>query len=82
MKITKKGNGHQGFFNPVRIFLRLLSGLWEKRDMVNDALPSWQTLWRGWMRLQDMWGLILPPSHYKDVGNDKKAGASVSICCW
>jgi hypothetical protein len=36
MKITKNGNGHQGFFNPVRIFLRLLSGLWEKRDMVND----------------------------------------------
>ncbi len=36
MKITKNGNGHQGFFNPVRIFLRLLSGLWKKRDMVND----------------------------------------------
>jgi hypothetical protein len=34
--LSKNGNGHQRFFNPVRIFLRLLSGLWEKRDMVND----------------------------------------------
>ncbi|MEC4882144.1 MAG: hypothetical protein SAL70_12505 [Scytonema sp. PMC 1070.18] len=33
---NNKGNGHQTFFNPVRVFLQLLSGLWEKRDMVND----------------------------------------------
>jgi hypothetical protein len=34
--LKKNGNGHRKFFNPARVFLRLLSGLWEKRDMVND----------------------------------------------
>ena len=34
--MNKNGNGHKRFFNPVRVFLRLLSGLWEKQDMVDD----------------------------------------------
>ncbi|MGB3639994.1 MAG: hypothetical protein WBA39_20825 [Rivularia sp. (in: cyanobacteria)] len=34
--MSKNGNGHRKVFNPVRIFLRLLLGQWEKRDMVND----------------------------------------------
>ncbi len=34
--MNKKGNAHRRFFNPVRVFLRLLSGLWEKQHMVND----------------------------------------------
>ncbi len=34
--MNKNGNVHRRFFNPVRVFLHLLSGLWEKRDMVND----------------------------------------------
>lgn len=36
--MSKESNGHRKFFNPVRIFLRLLFGQWEKRDMVNDEL--------------------------------------------
>jgi len=34
--LNKNGNGHREFFNPVRIFLRLLLGQWERRDMLND----------------------------------------------
>ena len=34
--MSKNGNGHKKVFNPVRIFLRLLLGQWEKRDLVND----------------------------------------------
>ncbi|MUG95312.1 hypothetical protein F7734_24280 [Scytonema sp. UIC 10036] len=34
--MSKNGNGHRRFFNPVRVFLRLLLEQWEKRDLVKD----------------------------------------------
>lgn len=30
--LSKNGNGHQGFWNPVKIFIRLILGRWEKDD--------------------------------------------------
>ena len=34
--MSKNSNGHRKVFNPVRVFIRLLLGQWEKRDMVNS----------------------------------------------
>lgn len=35
----KKGsNGHNKFWNPVKIFVRTLLGQWEKRDKVSDEI--------------------------------------------
>nr|WP_127082883.1 hypothetical protein [Dulcicalothrix desertica] len=35
MTNQQNGNGRKRFFNPVKIFLRLITGLWEKRDGVS-----------------------------------------------
>jgi hypothetical protein len=35
MKITKNGNGHRGFWNPVKVFIRLVLQKWEKDDKVS-----------------------------------------------
>lgn len=36
--LTKNGNGHRGFWNPVKTFIRALLGQWEKRDKVDDEI--------------------------------------------
>ncbi|WP_414624309.1 hypothetical protein [Calothrix sp. CCY 0018] len=33
--MSKNGNGHRGFWNPVKIFIRLFQGIWEKEDKVS-----------------------------------------------
>ncbi|MBD2777849.1 hypothetical protein [Iningainema tapete] len=33
--MSKNGNGHQGLFNPVKIFIRIIQGVWKKRDEVS-----------------------------------------------
>ncbi|MBO3457447.1 hypothetical protein G7B40_004005 [Aetokthonos hydrillicola Thurmond2011] len=33
--MSKNGNGHQGLYNPVKIFIRLVQGVWKKRDEVS-----------------------------------------------
>ena len=30
--LSNNGNGHRGFWNPVKIFIRLILGRWEKDD--------------------------------------------------
>ncbi|MBW4480359.1 MAG: hypothetical protein KME54_26865 [Tolypothrix brevis GSE-NOS-MK-07-07A] len=30
--MNQNGNGHRGFWNPVKIFIRLFQGVWRKRD--------------------------------------------------
>ncbi|MEA5595498.1 hypothetical protein [Rivularia sp. UHCC 0363] len=32
--MSKNGNGHRGFWNPAKIFIRLFQGIWEKEDKV------------------------------------------------
>jgi hypothetical protein len=32
--LTKNGNGHRGFWNPVKVFIRLVLGRWMKEDKV------------------------------------------------
>jgi hypothetical protein len=32
--LSKNGNGHQGFWNPVKVFTRLVLGRWMKEDKV------------------------------------------------
>lgn len=34
MKIKNNGNGHRGFWNPVKVFIRLVFGHWMKEDVV------------------------------------------------
>ena len=33
--LSKSGNGHRGFWNPVKVFIRLIQGVWRKRDEVS-----------------------------------------------
>ncbi len=33
--MSKNGNGHRGFWNPVKVFIRLFQGVWKKRDEVS-----------------------------------------------
>ncbi|MGB3757233.1 MAG: hypothetical protein WBA07_12805 [Rivularia sp. (in: cyanobacteria)] len=33
--MSKNGNGHRGIWNPVKIFIRLIQGVWKKRDEVS-----------------------------------------------
>ncbi|WP_041739413.1 hypothetical protein [Calothrix sp. PCC 6303] len=33
--MNQNGNGHRGFWNPVKIFIRLFQGVWKKRDEVS-----------------------------------------------
>jgi hypothetical protein len=33
--LNQNGNGHRGFWNPVKIFIRTLLRLWEKEDKVS-----------------------------------------------
>ena len=33
--MSKNGNGHRGFWNPVKVFIRLVLGKWEKDDKVS-----------------------------------------------
>jgi hypothetical protein len=35
VKIKKNGNGHQGFWNPVKVFIHLIQGVWRKWDEVS-----------------------------------------------
>jgi hypothetical protein len=32
IKVANRKNGHRGFWNPVKIFIRLVLGNWEKDD--------------------------------------------------
>ncbi|KAF3887481.1 MULTISPECIES: hypothetical protein [Nostocales] len=32
--MNKNGNGHQGFWNPVKIFIRLVLNRWMKEDKI------------------------------------------------
>jgi hypothetical protein len=32
--LSKNGNGHRGFWNPVKVFIRLVLGRWMKEDKV------------------------------------------------
>jgi hypothetical protein len=32
------GNGHRGFWNPVKVFIRTISQFWEKRDNVSGEI--------------------------------------------
>jgi len=34
--LSKNGNGHRGFWNPVKIFMRRLLRRWEKTDQVSS----------------------------------------------
>jgi hypothetical protein len=34
INLTDNGNGHRGFWNPVKIFIRVFSRIWEKQDKV------------------------------------------------
>jgi hypothetical protein len=36
--LNKNSNGHQGFWNPVKIFIRTLLGVWEKEDKVSGEI--------------------------------------------
>lgn len=36
--MKQNGNGHRGFWNPVKIFIRALLGQWEKRDKVDGEI--------------------------------------------
>ncbi len=36
--MNQNGNGHRGFWNPVKIFIRTLSQFWEKRDQVSGEI--------------------------------------------
>jgi hypothetical protein len=36
--LNQNGNGHRGFWNPVKIFIRTLSQFWEKRDQVSGEI--------------------------------------------
>lgn len=36
--MRQNGNGHRGFWNPVKIFIRALLGQWEKRDKVDGEI--------------------------------------------
>jgi len=36
--LKQNGNGHRGFWNPVKIFIRALLGQWEKRDKVDGEI--------------------------------------------
>ena len=33
--MSKNSNGHRGLYNPVKIFIRLIQGVWKKRDEVS-----------------------------------------------
>lgn len=33
--MNQNGNGHRGFWNPVKVFIRLFQGVWKKRDEVS-----------------------------------------------
>ncbi|MFB2771625.1 hypothetical protein ACE1AT_20390 [Pelatocladus sp. BLCC-F211] len=33
--MSKNGNGHRGFWNPVKVFIRIIQGVWKKRDEVS-----------------------------------------------
>jgi hypothetical protein len=33
--LNQNCNGHRGFWNPVKIFIRLFQGVWKKRDEVS-----------------------------------------------
>lgn len=33
--MSKNGNGHRRFFNPVKVFIRLIQGVWKKYDEVS-----------------------------------------------
>ncbi len=33
--MSKNGNDHRGIWNPVKIFIRLIQGVWKKRDEVS-----------------------------------------------
>lgn len=35
MNQNDNSNGHQGFWNPVKIFIRIFQGVWKKRDEVS-----------------------------------------------
>jgi hypothetical protein len=36
--LSKNGNGHRGFWNPVKVFIRTISQLWEKEDKVSGDI--------------------------------------------
>jgi hypothetical protein len=38
VKIKNNGNGHRGFWNPVKVFILTLSQLWEKRDKASGEI--------------------------------------------
>jgi len=33
--LTENSNGHRGFWNPVKIFIRIIQGVWKKQDKVS-----------------------------------------------
>jgi hypothetical protein len=33
--LSKNSNGHRGLYNPVKIFIHLIQGVWKKRDEVS-----------------------------------------------
>ncbi|GAB1541827.1 hypothetical protein NUACC21_45000 [Scytonema sp. NUACC21] len=33
--VTRNGNGHKGFFNPVKVFIHILQNVWKKQDKVS-----------------------------------------------
>ena len=35
MNKNVNGNGHRGFWNPVKIFIRLIQGIWKKQDLIS-----------------------------------------------
>jgi Transposase DNA-binding/Transposase DDE domain len=50
-------------------FWRAVAGLGGFLGRTGDGDPGWQTLWRGWQRLQDLcWGLHQVPSPGKECG--------------
>ena len=33
--MSKNSNGHRGIWNPVKVFIRLIQGVWKKQDEVS-----------------------------------------------
>ena len=38
MSKNGNGNGHRGFWNPVKVFIRTISQFWEKEDKVSGDI--------------------------------------------
>jgi hypothetical protein len=38
INVKNNGNGHRGFFNPVKIFIRIIQNVWKKQDQITGGI--------------------------------------------